>query len=68
MFLVDTFSMTLGLTDWETVEKRIYFTPKSPVAKIKLLPGDFTILAQNITPAKKNITSLEILDNLMEIL
>ena len=68
MFLVDTFSMTLGLTDWETVEKRVYFTPKSPVAKIKLLPGDFTILAQNITPAKKNITSLEILDNLMEIL
>jgi hypothetical protein len=68
MFLVDTFNMTLGLTDWETIKKRIYFTPKSPVAKCKLLPGDFTILASNITPSKKNITSAEILDNLLKIL
>ena len=68
MFLVDTFNMTLGLTDWKTVEKRTYFTPKSPVAKCKFLAGDFTILASNVTPAKKSITSAEILDNLLEIL
>lgn len=68
MFLVDTDSMTLGITDWETVKKRVYFTDKSPVAKFKLLPGDFTILASNVKPAEKNISSVEILENLLEIL
>jgi len=68
MLLVDTESMTIGVTDWETVKKRVYFTPKSPVAKFKLLPGDFTILASNVKPAEKNITSAQILDNLQEIL
>ncbi len=68
MLLVDTDAMTLGITDWETVKKRVYFTPKSPVAKFKLLPGDFTILASNVKPSKKNITSAQILDNLLEIL
>lgn len=68
MFLVDTFNMTIGITDWETVEKRTYFSPKSPTAKFKLLPGDYTILAKNVTPAKKKITSCEILDNLENIL
>jgi hypothetical protein len=60
--------MTLGVTDWETVNKRVYFTPKSPVAKFKLLPGDFTILASNVKPAEKKITSAQILENLQEIL
>jgi hypothetical protein len=68
MLLVDTESMTIGVTDWETVKKRVYFTPKSPVAKFKLLPGDFTILASNVKPAEKNITSAQILENLQEIL
>lgn len=68
MLLVDTESMTIGVTDWETVKKRVYFTPKSPVAKFKLLPGDFQILAKNVKPAKKSITSAEILNNLQEIL
>jgi hypothetical protein len=68
MLLVDTGSMSIGITDWETVKKRVYFTPKSPVAKFKLLPGDFTILASNVEPAGKNITSAQILDNLLEIL
>ena len=68
MLLVDTGSMSIGITDWETVKKRVYFTPKSPVAKFKLLPGDFTILASNVKPAGKNITSAQILDNLLEIL
>jgi hypothetical protein len=68
MLLVDTDSMTLGVTDWETVNKRVYFTPKSPVAKFKLLPGDFTILASNVKPAEKKITSAQILENLQEIL
>ena len=68
MLLVDTGSMALGITDWETVEKRIYYTPKSPTAKVKFLPGDFTMLAKDIKPAEKKITSAEILDNLQEIL
>ena len=68
MLLVDTGSMALGITDWETVEKRIYYTPKSPTAKVKFLPGDFTILAKDIKPAEKKISSAEILDNLQEIL
>ena len=68
MLLVDTGSMALGITDWETVEKRIYYTPKSPTAKVKFLPGDFIMLAKDIKPAKKKITSAEILDNLQEIL
>jgi hypothetical protein len=68
MLLVDTGSMAIGITDWETVEKRIYFTPKSPTAKVKFLPGDFTMLAKDIKPAEKKITSAQILDNLQEIL
>ena len=68
MLLVDTGSMAIGITDWETVEKRIYYTPKSPTAKVKFLPGDFTMLAKDIKPAEKKITSAEILDNLQEIL
>ena len=68
MLLVDTGSMAIGITDWDTVEKRIYYTPKSPTAKVKFLPGDFTILAKDIKPAEKKITSAEILGNLEEIL
>ena len=68
MFLFDTERMTLGVTDWETVEKRVYFTPKSPSAKVKFLPGDYTILAKDIVPAKKNISSEQILNNLESIL
>ena len=68
MFLVDTGSMAIGVTDWETVEKRVYYTPKSPCAKVKFLPGDYTILAKDIVPAKKNISSEQILNNLESIL
>jgi hypothetical protein len=68
MLLVDTSSMAIGITDWDTVEKRIYYTPKSPTAKVKFLPGDFTILASNVKPAEKKITSAQILENLQEIL
>ena len=68
MLLVDTGSMAIGITDWDTVEKRIYYTPNSPTAKVKFLPGDFTMLAKDIKPAEKKITSAEILDNLQEIL
>lgn len=68
LLLVDTKNMSIGYVDWDTVEKRVYYTPKSPCAKVKFLPGDFTILAKDITPAKKNITSQKILDNMEEIL
>lgn len=68
MLLVDTERMSMAYVDWDTVEKRIYYTPKSPNAKVKFLPGDFTMLAENIEPTKKSITSDQILDNLQEIL
>jgi hypothetical protein len=68
MLLVDTERMSMAYVDWDTVEKRIYYTPKSPNAKVKFLPGDFTMLAENVEPTKKSITSDQILDNLQEIL
>lgn len=68
MILVDTSAMSIAISDWDNVYKRTYFTPNSPVAKFKLYPGEFEIIATGITPAKKNITSAQILDNLLEIL
>ena len=68
MFLVDTENMSLAYTDWDTVEKRVYFTPSSPAAKVKFLPGDFTMLATNIEPAPKSITASDILDGVERIL
>ena len=68
LLLVDTRNMAIGVTDWDTVEKRIYYTPKSPCAKVKFLPGDYTILAKDIVPCEKTITSEEILENLQTIL
>ena len=68
MLLVDTGSMAIGITDWDTVEKRIYYTPKSPTAKVKFLPGDFTMLAKDIKPAEKKTTTAEILGNFGGIL
>ena len=60
--------MSIAYVDWDTVSKRTYFTPKSPCAKVKFLPGDFTMLAKDIKPSEKKITSAQILDNLQEIL
>ena len=68
MILVDTLSMSIAITDWESIEKRIYFTPSSPSAKFKLQPGEYTMLAENIKPTEKSMTSAQILDNLQEIL
>ena len=68
MFLVDTENMSLAYTDWDTVEKRVYFTPSSPAAKVKFIPGDFTMLATNIEPAPKSITASDILDGVERIL
>lgn len=68
MILVDTHSMSIGISDWETVNKRVYFTPKSPVAKFKLLPGDYEIIAKNVNPAPKSITVSEIIQSMMGIL
>lgn len=68
MLLVDTGSMCIGITDWETVKSRVYYTPKSPVAKVKFEPVDYVILASNVKPREKNITASEILNNLLEIL
>jgi hypothetical protein len=68
MFLVDTENMSIAYTDWETVENRIYFSPSSPSAKVKFIPGDFTMIASNIKPATKKITATQILDNIEHIL
>ena len=68
MLLVDTGSMSIGIVDWDTVEKRIYFTPKSPTAKVKFLAGDFTMLAKDIKPAERSTTASDLIGNLLEIL
>ena len=68
MLLVDTGSMSIGIVDWDTVEKRIYFTPKSPTAKVKFLAGDFTMLAKDIKPAERSTTASDLIGNLQEIL
>ncbi len=68
MFLVDTQKMILAATDWDTVKSRTYFTDKSPTAKFKLEDGDYEILASDVEPAKKSITSSEILDSVERIL
>jgi hypothetical protein len=68
MFLVDTENMSIAYTDWDTVENRVYFTPSSPAAKVKFLPGDFTMIATDVKPATKKITAAEILDNIEHIL
>lgn len=68
MFLVDTENMSIGYTDWDTVEKRVYFTPSSPNAKVKFKPGDFKVLFTNIAPAPKSITAQQILDGVESIL
>jgi len=68
MFLVDTANMSIGFTDWNTVENRVYFTDKSALAKVKFLPGDFEILAKNVKPIKKNITVSEIFNLFQDIL
>lgn len=68
MLLVDTGSMSIAIVDWDTVEKRIYFTPKSPTAKVKFLAGDFTMLAKDIKPAERSTTASDLIGNLQEIL
>ena len=68
MFLVDTENMSIGYTDWDTVEKRVYFTPSSPIAKVKFKPGDFKVLFTNIAPAPKSINAQQILDGVESIL
>jgi len=68
MFLVDTEKMSIGYTDWDTVKKRVYFTPKSTTAKVKFQPGDFQILFTNVEPSPKSITASDILDGVERIL
>lgn len=66
MLLVDTKKMSLAYTDWETVYARTECDGAG--ATFKLQRGDYKMLATNVKPAKKNITSEHILDSLEEIL
>lgn len=66
MLLVDTKAMTIGYTDWDTVYSRTECDGAG--ATFKLQKGDYKILASNVKPAEKNISSVEILENLLEIL
>lgn len=60
MFLVDTTTMSMAVTDWNTVEKRL---PKnvseSPTAKLQFIKGDFMMLAQNVKPAPRDYVAPE---------
>lgn len=66
MLLVDTERMSIGYTDWDTVYSRTECDGAG--ATFKLKKGDYKILATDVKPAKKSITSAQILDNLLEIL
>ena len=68
MFLVDTKNMSIGYTDWDTVNQRAYWNPRSTTAKVKFLPGDYKILYSNIKPVTKSITASNILDGVDRIL
>ena len=66
MLLVDTKKMSIAYTDWDTVYSRTECDGAG--ATFKLENGDYKMLAINVKPANKNITSAQILDNLQEIL
>ena len=68
MLLVDTEKMIIAATDWDTVKSRTYYTQKSPTAKFKLEDGDYEVIACDIEPAEKCISSSEILDSVERIL
>jgi len=68
MLLVDTEKMVLAATDWNTVKSRTYFTDTSTTAKFKLKSGDYEVLAYDIEPTEKCISSSEILDSVERIL
>lgn len=66
MLLVDTKSMSIAYTDWDTVYSRTECDGAG--ATFKLEKGDYKVLATNVKPAKKKITSEHILDTLEDIL
>ncbi len=66
MLLVDTKTMSIGYTDWDTVYSRTECDGAG--ATFKLEDGDYRMLATNVKPANKKITSEHILDSLQEIL
>jgi hypothetical protein len=66
MLLVDTKTMSIGYTDWDTVYSRTECDGAG--ATFKLEDGDYQMLATNVKPANKKITSEHILDSLQEIL
>lgn len=68
IFLVDTESMSIGYTDWETTYKRHYFTDKSPLVRVRYEPQDYKMIVSNVTPTTKSITASEILKGIEHIL
>lgn len=66
MLLVDTKSMSIAYTDWDTVYSRTECDGAG--ATFKLQKGDYKMLEMNVKPAKKKITSEHILDSLEDIL
>ena len=68
IFLVDTENMSIALSDWQTAEKRHYFTESSPVVKVKFYPGDYEMIRTNVMPSTKSITAGAILDSIDHIL
>ena len=68
MFLVDTKNMSIGYTDWDTVNQRAYWDSSSTTANVKFLPGDYKILYSNVKPVTKSITASNIIDGVERIL
>jgi hypothetical protein len=66
MLLVDTKSMSIGYTDWDTVYSRVECVGAG--ATFKLEKGDYQILASNVIPTKKQIDASQLLNMIEEIL
>lgn len=66
MFLVDTKSMSIGYTDWETVYSKVECDGAG--ATFKLDKFEYKLLASNIQPKKKSIDSKTLLDIIEDIL
>jgi hypothetical protein len=66
MLLVDTKTMTIGYTDWDTVYSRTECDGAG--ATFKLEKGDYKILASNVEPKEKNIDATNLLNSIEAIL
>jgi hypothetical protein len=66
MFLVDTKTMSIAYTNWDTVYSRVECDGAGATFKLKL--GDYQMVHSNIVPSEKQIDSCQLLNMVEEIL